>query len=57
MHKTVGFKIHDGNCIYAGVCSQIDLKDPQFFEVFERKVKDSVGFVEYILQFLVQSQI
>ena len=57
MHKTVGFKIHDGNCIYAGVCSQMDLKDPQFFEVFERKVKDSVGFIEYILQFLVRSQI
>ena len=35
----------------------MDLKDPQFLEVFERKVKDSIDFVEYMLQFLVQSQI
>ena len=57
MHKTVGFKIHGDNCIYAGVCSQMDLKDPQFFEVFERKDKGCIDFVEYMLQFLVQSQI
>ena len=58
MHKTVGFKIHDGNCICAGVCSQMDLKKPQtLFEVFERKEKDSIDFVEYMLQFLEQSQI
>ena len=58
MHKTVWFKIHDGNCIYARVCSQMDLKKPQIlFEVFERKEKDSIDFVEYMLQFLEQSQI
>ena len=57
MHKTVGFKIHDGNCIYAGVCNQMDLKDPQFLGVFERKVKDSTDFLEYMFQFLEQCQI
>ena len=35
----------------------MDLKDPQFLGVFEKKVKDSVDFVECMLQFLVQSQI